>query len=480
MCGTGDDFCGNGCQSGSCQGGAENEVFIDPQIFTKPDMTLQCFPPCTFVLPPQTLSTATTISIPPVTETIEETWPLTTVDGSVSYTTITKTVIITIPVFTTSVVDYSNIIWSESSSGSSASTDVYMWSSILPPGVTLTETTDDQSTPIVWTYSFGPWPTAISTQSPNETPDPTLVGGVFPVHSGRPGPICTANCGGSCRGSCGPPGLPPPPHISIPCIGPGCGGGGGGGNCVGQGCGGRGGGGGAGGGGDGDPTSCESTKTASQCAVVCTTTAGPEPCSTTCFGIQGCGDVRGTTTTVTKITDVPAPWATMPPNNEWGPGDLDLGAIKQRWEAMEGDLAKFMVDKYSIDVPDTPTNPPRDEGLYCYRDHNEDGKWKAFKDTDAHGAYMPICNSDIQLMPDGWGMIGGENGMFVSLKWADDQSGCKSKKAFMISDHENCHEQMGTIGVQCDSVGEAENKAYGGLYRHNGENGCVEYIIRRT
>jgi hypothetical protein len=30
---------------GRCQGGADNEVSVDPQIFTKPGMTLQCFPP---------------------------------------------------------------------------------------------------------------------------------------------------------------------------------------------------------------------------------------------------------------------------------------------------------------------------------------------------------------------------------------------------------------------------------------------------
>lgn len=360
LCGTGDDFCRTGCQSGSCEGGEGNIVDIDPQIFIKPGMTLQCFPPCTFVLPPQTLDTASIISIPPVTETIEETWPLTTIDGSVGYTTITKTIIITVPILTTSVISYSNIVWSppQSSSTSSETTEIYLWSSIVPPGITLTETSDEHSSAIIWTYSYGPWPTATTTPSSDRTPDPSLVWGRFPVRSGPPKPLCTANCGEPCRNNCGPPGLPHGPSISIPCIGLGCpprggGGGGGGGGCVGPGCTGAPGGG--EGGQDGDPTSCETTKTASQCAVVCTTTAGPEPCSTTCFGLQGCGDIEGTTTTVTKITDVPAPFATMPTYDNWGPGDLDEGPIRQQWDNMRGDLARYIMDKFNISAPDQPT-----------------------------------------------------------------------------------------------------------------------------
>ncbi|KAM3066371.1 hypothetical protein ACMFMF_010332 [Clarireedia jacksonii] len=80
-CGSGDGFCGLGCQPGSCVVGTCDPVSIDLVIWNQPNPTLQCFPPCTFVLPPRTLSSALTISMPPATELIEETWPSTVLDG---------------------------------------------------------------------------------------------------------------------------------------------------------------------------------------------------------------------------------------------------------------------------------------------------------------------------------------------------------------------------------------------------------------
>lgn len=127
--------------------------------------------------------------------------------------------------------------------------------------------------------------------------------------------------------------------------------------------------------------------------------------------------------------------------------------------------------------PSDPTTPPRDPGMYCYREHNEGGQWKSFKDTDAQGTYKTVCESDLELATNGQGFLGGTDGMYFALRWAADQSGCKEKKAFTLKD--NCYTPMGQIGSQCDLVGQAENENYGGVYRQNGEYGCVEFIIRK-
>ncbi len=57
-------------------------IYIDPDIWKKPNPTLSCLPPCTFVMPPWVLSTTTTISIPPTTITLlNEPSPTTTRQG---------------------------------------------------------------------------------------------------------------------------------------------------------------------------------------------------------------------------------------------------------------------------------------------------------------------------------------------------------------------------------------------------------------
>ncbi|KAL2171383.1 hypothetical protein VTG60DRAFT_3026 [Thermothelomyces hinnuleus] len=237
---------------------------------------LRCFPPCTFVLPPRTLKSKTTISIPPATETIEERWPVTKeedVTTVTAFTKVTKTVVITIPVITTSVVSYSNVEWT--SSGKSISSSICAWSSIDPPAVTRTERSD--STEIVWTYSPARYPTPPTSWNTDNHPPSSLVEEQsFPVTSGQPGPPVPLGMRRAVQGQLRSAGIGgPAENIHIPCIGLPCPDGGG--NRVGPGChsGERDGGGGGGGGGDsGDPDECEETKTASRCQVVCTTTDG--------------------------------------------------------------------------------------------------------------------------------------------------------------------------------------------------------------
>ncbi|KAI1083428.1 glycosyl hydrolase family 71-domain-containing protein [Whalleya microplaca] len=375
-----DETC-SGPQNGS------DIVFIDPGIWTMPNPGIGCVPPCTIILPPESLSTATTISIPPVTETMEETFPSATKDGTVIYGTKTITTVITVPVITTSVIDYSNIVWNKTQGVST--TDIIAWYSIEVPRIILT---DKDHPEITWTYSYGPWPpgttvdgvtstngggSGTTTNGGSETttkdgsgtttqggggvtktdkPPKSMTRGTIPVSSGTPKPTCNGSgCGNLCHHNCdGPPGVKiPPPSISIPCIGLGCGSGSNGGsnnhNCVGSGCEG---GGGGGSGGDDDPKSCSTTKTASHCVVSCpaASTAATQTCSTSCFGIRGCDPTGRTTTVTSSITDVPAPY---------GADDMVESSLDPDWASMsneQGALATEIWNYWDSLYPEPTTS----------------------------------------------------------------------------------------------------------------------------
>lgn len=77
---------------------------------------------------------------------------------------------------------------------------------------------------------------------------------------------------------------------------------------------------------------------------------------------------RGITITVTKITDVPTPFATMPTYDDWGPGDLEEDAIRQQWDVMRGDLARYRINKVNISAPNQLTRTTT--GLSTTRKHD--------------------------------------------------------------------------------------------------------------
>ncbi|KAI0201413.1 glycoside hydrolase superfamily [Astrocystis sublimbata] len=99
-CGSSEDHCGPGCQSGPClqdpNGSGSGDIYIDNTVYVQPAPTVQCFPPCNFVFPPSTIPTATTVSFAPVRTAL-------TIGDSVITTTITPS-----PV-TTSVIWFSNL-----------------------------------------------------------------------------------------------------------------------------------------------------------------------------------------------------------------------------------------------------------------------------------------------------------------------------------------------------------------------------------
>ncbi|KAJ9374868.1 CAZyme family GH18 [Paecilomyces variotii] len=306
--------------NGTEEGGGSGVVFIDPGIFTETDPTIACIPPCTFVLPPWTLSTPTTISQPPVTQTLQQMWQSTVTDSSgvtsvvvLSTTTVTT---ITVPPVTTETIDVYNVVWTDIEE-----TIIYFTSSVYMPSIVLTGATNPVSSAssassassttsstiagILYTYSPGPYtgPSAASTTTNTPNPPPPKHIGSVHVTKGPPSPTCTRHCGSRCHINC----VPSLPCTGIcGCIGHSCPGGG---RCVGDGCGGdddNDSGGGGDDGHDNTSTSCSTTRTYTNCEVPCSVTnygtSATTTCSSaTCEKTSGC-QASGTTTTAYNTT----------------------------------------------------------------------------------------------------------------------------------------------------------------------------------
>ncbi|KAK9419930.1 hypothetical protein SUNI508_06936 [Seiridium unicorne] len=73
-CGDTDAHCGAGCQSGPCledpDGNGSGPIYIGNTIYVTPSPTVQCYAPCTFIFPPSTMASTTTLSFAPVTTTL--------------------------------------------------------------------------------------------------------------------------------------------------------------------------------------------------------------------------------------------------------------------------------------------------------------------------------------------------------------------------------------------------------------------------
>lgn len=135
---------GKGVGSGSGHGAGGLHATIDPVIWNRHSepVTIQCPAPCTYVLPPLTLSENSTFSVPPWTGSMEVGWTQRTTYtfwGSVTtteaYVSIVTTTTITIPAVTTSVIPVFN------APVDTNSTVIYPFPSIAPPPVILTDPT---------------------------------------------------------------------------------------------------------------------------------------------------------------------------------------------------------------------------------------------------------------------------------------------------------------------------------------------------
>ncbi|EKG18569.1 Glycoside hydrolase family 71, partial [Macrophomina phaseolina MS6] len=174
------------CPETRC-GGAD--VYVPDSVWTDPDPIVQCIPPCTFILPPLRLSTATTISWPRLT---------TTVYIKTNDETLTKTTIISIPPITTTEIPFwpVTVKATDLPEGTIKATQ-----RLYPPGFTT-----------VWPGSIATFkPTLSSGEVPPPTfvsdsytqiiqPQPTVDISLPPVPSitytsHKPRVTCTANCG---------------------------------------------------------------------------------------------------------------------------------------------------------------------------------------------------------------------------------------------------------------------------------------------
>lgn len=219
---------GNGIGgNGAGGGGGGGIIYIDPRIWpssyggsepTSGAINVSCPPPCTYVLPPITLPTPTTIVFPASTTSLEvgcfisDTW--TDGNGIVSstseYVSVTVTTVLTIPAETVTVLPLSNV---PIVSGIN-STVIYPQISLVPPPFTITD--DDgpltsanysciSSSPNTRHISPQPWPWItfptpnITTTLPISTSTP-----IVPIthNSGNPEPTCSGGCGTFCTSYC--------------------------------------------------------------------------------------------------------------------------------------------------------------------------------------------------------------------------------------------------------------------------------------
>jgi len=314
-------YYGNGTEVGTGSG----VVYIDPEIFAEPDPTIFCEPPCTFVLPPWTLPEPTVISRPPITETVLNMYmsiqTLTNGVTSTVYVSVTTVTTITLPPLTTDKIELWNVGWSDVEE-----TIIYFTSSVVFPPAILTQSPDvvtsaTQTTTLagyIYTYNPGPYPdqSPSTTNGPPPGPPPPNSKGSVHVASGTASPTCVSGCGHSCKFNC----KPELPCIFIcGCIGLGCPGGG---SCIGPRCGSDSG---SGSDDDSDP-SCSRTNTVTDCQVDCSitdfgTTVTTTCYSTTCVTVEACS-TKGFTTT-SETTTFACPWTTALASAVWQPTDPD-------------------------------------------------------------------------------------------------------------------------------------------------------------
>ncbi|KAK3317119.1 glycosyl hydrolase family 71-domain-containing protein [Cercophora scortea] len=211
-------LCGFACPRGYCppsacdqkpaNGGSGAPAFIDPAIWTNPAPTpvVGCPPPCVIVLPPYTLPTRTTLSCPPLTKTLTESWVIGT--SSTTVTTLTFAPITTdqIPLFNINIT-----LGAVDSATFTVTPSIFCVTAItvgLPPGVS---TISGSSSLTYYITSTPPattkWPeitsskTVVSfTSTSSATPTCTVSDGC--------GKVCTKSCsdcgrnGCSCMGCC--------------------------------------------------------------------------------------------------------------------------------------------------------------------------------------------------------------------------------------------------------------------------------------
>ncbi|KAM5505126.1 putative chitinase [Microsporum canis] len=185
--------------------GGSGEVFISPDIYREPRPVINCYPPCTFILPPFILNNTVTISLPPWTTSLAVGWTTTSTTtlpgGSVStstgFTTVIQTTTLTIPPITTTAVDVWNYIITDTEI---ITPTVQLTRSIIPPPLTITNNPNPES------KSGISHPPVTRTVTPPPYPHTTIIPGIHlptvTVKPGPPGPLCKSGCGTKCHIFC--------------------------------------------------------------------------------------------------------------------------------------------------------------------------------------------------------------------------------------------------------------------------------------
>jgi hypothetical protein len=188
-------------------------VYIDPEIWDTDDDetgTVQCYPPCTYVLPPFTLSEPTTISFTPYTTSVEVGW-FTSTEFEEGYSTVTTTVyesithttVISPPPVTLTTIPVRNVNISDNVT---ETTFRVTYSVDVPPVVITNEPKSGDPTsitvpPNTRTIYPPPWP-----WPENEEDDDDDDTGIVLIHNTGPDdPTCRSGCGPLCRIFCDTP-----------------------------------------------------------------------------------------------------------------------------------------------------------------------------------------------------------------------------------------------------------------------------------
>ncbi|PSR80523.1 glycosyl hydrolases family 18-domain-containing protein [Coniella lustricola] len=199
-----------GGNDGSSESESGGIVYIDPTIWAQPSPTIQCDPPCTFILPPYSLAQPTTITFPLYTTSLDVAW-----SESTGWTSIVETTTLTIPPVTTSLIEVWEFTWTDTNTATTVFQTFSPTSSVRPPPFTITDNPNPLSqsgvthSPVTRTITPPPYPYSVeahtSTTSSTTTSGAAILFPIVTVKPGTPGPICKSGCGIPCLIFCDSP-----------------------------------------------------------------------------------------------------------------------------------------------------------------------------------------------------------------------------------------------------------------------------------
>ncbi|RHZ43443.1 glycoside hydrolase family 71 protein [Aspergillus thermomutatus] len=368
---------------GSGSGSGDGDVYIAPSIWDSPSPVVQCQPPCSLIMPPLPLASPSTISIPPWSTPVEQSYwtTRTTTDNDGSTTTYhgyeIATTTITI-LFPTSVITEIPV-WGISINASQTSpSTVEMTSSItLPHMVYVLPPLASAPTPTSTTTTITPppYPWSQTEKDTHLNTGTTIWSRGTPTPSASKGSKGTGHrCAPFCKGPC----LTCPPDWSDISSG-----GGGSGS-------------GSGSGSDGNEDNECSTQTAQVCSTVCVAGSG---CDFSCSTTTGCSATASSTKTVGT-----APPGVMITMEQWPePTEDPDDAITSIALSLESVLSSKFGTLTVIEGLTTPTaapsGPAPSNGPYLgrikisyYKDDRKDtGEWDLYQYYENELSGGPGC-----------------------------------------------------------------------------------------